>query len=99
MRLAWRVLYWIVTILYALTLTFFAIAIPYCVANFIRGGMPWVKGWLIHIQIEGRVDSWREDDWTWPHILRPVLVCAALGIALWTARRLLRRQFQDEPPQ
>jgi len=100
MRLtAWRVLYWVVTIPYGLTLAFFVIAIPYCVANFIRGGMPAVKGWLIHIQIEGRVDSWREDDWTWPHILKPVLVFAALSISLWIARRVLRHQFQDERPQ
>lgn len=97
MRLAWRTLYWIVTIAYALTIAFFAIAIPYCVVNFIRGGMPWVKAWLIHIQIEGCADCWREDNWTWPHVLKPIINYAALGIALWAARRLLHRQFQYEP--
>ena len=97
MRRTWRILYWIITIPYALTIAFFAMAIPYCIVNFIRGGLPWVKAWLIHIQIEGCADCWTKDYWPWPLVLRPILLAGGLALALWTARRLLRRRSQDEP--
>ena len=46
MRFVLRVLYWIVTIPYALIIAFFAIGIPYCAVAFIQGGLPRVKSWL-----------------------------------------------------
>jgi hypothetical protein len=86
-----RALYWIVTIPYALIIAFFAIATPYCAVVFLQGGLPRVKSWLIHVQIEGRL-NWNESDdyWTWPHTLRPILILTVLGIALWAVRRRLR---------
>jgi hypothetical protein len=99
MRFVLRVLYWIVTIPYALIIAFFAIGIPYCAVAFIQGGLPRVKSWLIHIQIEGRpIMYWKADDyWTWPHTLRPILILTVCGIALWAGRRRLRRPFHYEP--
>ena len=73
MRLALRVLYWIVTIAYALIIAFFALGAPFCIVAFIQGGLPQVKSWLVHVQIEGRpIGYWNKADdyWTWPHTLR-----------------------------
>jgi hypothetical protein len=53
MQIVFRVLYWIVTIPYTLIIAFFAIGTPYCAVAFVQGGLPRVKSWLIHIQIEG----------------------------------------------
>ena len=99
MRFVLRVLYWIVTIPYALIIAFFALGTPYCAVAFIQGGLPRVKSWLIHIQIEGRpIEYWNKADdyWTWAHALRPILIYTACGIALWAVRRRLRR-FLSEP--
>jgi hypothetical protein len=41
-----RVLYWIVTIPYALIIAFFAIGTPYCALALVQGGLPRVKSWL-----------------------------------------------------
>jgi hypothetical protein len=93
MRIVFRVLYWIVTIPYALIIALFAIGTPYCAVAFVQAGLPRVKSWLIHIQIEGRpIMYWNEADdyWTWPHTLRPILILTVLGIALWAVRRRLR---------
>jgi hypothetical protein len=91
------ILYWVVTIPYALIIALFAIAIPYCVVAFIQGGLPRVKSRLIHIQIEGTMYWNKADDyWTWAHALRPILIYTACGIALWAVRRRLRR-FLSEP--
>jgi hypothetical protein len=89
-----RVLYWVVTIPYALIIALFAIAIPYCAVTFIQGGLPRAKSWLIHIQIEGGPNMyWNQADdyWTWPHTLRLILIYTVCGIALWAVRRRLRR--------
>jgi hypothetical protein len=94
-RFVFHLLYWVVTIPYALIVVFFAIGISSCVVAFIQGGLPRVKSWLIHIQIEGGpIMYWNKTDdyWTWPHTLRPILICAVWGIALWAVRRRL------EPP-
>jgi hypothetical protein len=96
MRFVLRVLYWIVTIPFALLIALFAIGIPYCAVAFIQGGLPRVKSWLIHIQIEGDPDrSWSKanDYWTWHHTLRPILILTVCGIALWAVRRLLCADF------
>jgi hypothetical protein len=95
MRIVRRALYWIFTVPYVLILTVFAIAIPYATIDFIRGGLPEVKRWQIHLRVEGMPTEWSHGPgyWTWSRILIPYLCYFAAGIALWAIRRFLRSKF------
>jgi hypothetical protein len=92
-NVVWVLAYWALTIPYLIVLMFFMLAVPYSIAKYFAGGLPEVKNWLIHIQIEGCYDCMvHGGDWTWFRATRPALLAAALGIGLMASRRLLTRR-------
>jgi hypothetical protein len=95
MRFLWLGLYWLILVSFGLIVTLFVFAIPYSIVNYVQGGLPEVKSWLIHIRTEGNLEQMMkgQDYWTWQRLLIPYACYLAAGIILWLFIRSLRTKL------